>query len=142
MRKLILMLILLPILIFATSTTLTRYLIKYDYDFEIWGDESGVSISAGAGIDTLLVNLIEIAHFNYHTSVIYGTDSVDAYYKEAMTVADLDSISWVHYDTLTTATESLRKFDFQGAGRYLRIMYVVYTKAAEKFHWRVGLWKH
>lgn len=142
MRKFFFMLIVLPILLFATSTNLTRYLIDDEYDFEIWGDESGVSISAGAGIDSLIVNLIEIAHFNFHTSHIYGSDSVDAYYKEAMTVADLDSISWIHYDTLTTEVESLKAFDFKGAGRYLRVMYVIYTKAAEKFHWRVGLWKH
>ena len=142
MKKLIIMLIMLPILLFATSTNLTRYLIDDKYDFEIWGDESGVSISAGAGVDSFIVDLIEIAHFNYHTSHIYGTDSINAFYKEAMTVADLDSISWIHYDTLTTETESLKKFYFKGAGRYLRLMYVVYTKAAEKFHWRIGLWRH
>lgn len=116
MKKLFLVLLLLPILLFATSTTLTRYLIADEYDFEIWGDESGVSISAGVAVDSFVVNLIEIAHYNYHTSHIYGSDSVNAYYKEAMTVADLDSISWVHYDTLTTATESIKKFDFPGAG--------------------------
>jgi len=132
--------ILFPILLIG-STDLVRHELARDYDYIIFGDTNEISITASADIDTLYVPLIEIAHYNFQTSVIFGTDSVDAYYKEAMTIADLDSISWVVYDELGTDDESIYSFCLSAA-RYLKIMYVVYTKSAEKFHWRIGLWRY
>lgn len=143
MKKLFLILLLLPMFLLGTQTTLTHDIFNSPYYGWMKGDTSGVDISEASAVDSFYIYNLDVGKYTYCTLFLWGDiDSMVVYTRDAPFQAVLSSFEW---DSLyeTSATDTILDLDITdlGAADYADIRVESLKEASGTFYWAVNMIK-
>ena len=91
-------------------------------------------------IDTLELPVLKIAPYEYKSIYIRG-DSLKVYYKIAPTLAEIDSVDWIHLTTIEGATSQPAYYQGFNIPVALYCKFRIVATGSTKIIFYVTLWK-